>query len=142
MQRLLIDLLDRDGLVRFKSIGTFHNHICSRYGFALVQNATFGVRPGGRHLFYVHGNILLRVKTTGTQRRPTPHLTISLATGLGWPDEVAKLSRGGELIPKQGAVPRADHRALRRLGSDCRAIESIDDKFRTVRKSRVIIQGS
>ena len=56
-------------------------------------------------------------------------MTISLATGLDWPDEVAKLSHGGSLIPKQGAVPKADHRALRRLGGNFETISAIDDNW-------------
>ncbi len=129
VQRLLVDLLDRDGRVRFKSVVSFHDHISRTYGLALVQNATFGVREGGRHLFYLHGNVLLRVKTTGTARRPVAHMTISLATGLGWPDEVAKISRSGEVVPKLGSVPRADHRALRRLGGNYQAIAALDDRW-------------
>lgn len=129
MQALLLDLLDGNGLVRFTSIAAFHQHLGLRHGFTLVRNTTDGVQPGGRHLFYVHGNILLRVKTSGTRLRPVPHMTISVATGLDWSDEVAKLSRNGDLMPKLGAVHRSDHRALRRLGPDYQTLEEIDDRW-------------
>jgi hypothetical protein len=131
VRRLLTDILDGDGRVRFKSVTMFHDHLERRYALELIQNATFGVRPGGRHLFYMNGNILLRLKTSGTDRRARPHLTISLATGLNWPDEVGKFSRTGDLIPKLGGVPRAasDFRTLLRLGGDLEAIEALDDAW-------------
>jgi hypothetical protein len=131
VRRLLTDILDRDGRVRFKSVTMFHDHLRRQYALELIQNITGGVRPGGRHLFYVNGNLLLRLKTSGTDRRPTPHLTISLATGLGWPDEIGKFSRAGDLIPKVGGVPRAasDFRTLMRLGETIDAIEALDDAW-------------
>lgn len=128
MQHLLVDLLNDEGLVRFQFLLHFHDYICRKHGFNLMQNTTFGVPRGGRHLFYVNGHILLRVKTIATDYRP-PHMTISLATGCGWDDEVAKLSRNGRLVPKQGAIPRADHRALRRLGGDFNRLRALDDAW-------------
>ena len=56
-------------------------------------------------------------------------MAISLATGLGWPDEVAKFYRSGALILKLGAVPRADHRALRRLGRTAQEILALVDRW-------------
>lgn len=129
MQHLLVDLLNDEGLVRFQFLLHFHDYVCRKHAFDLMQNTTFGVRPGGRHLFYVNGNILMRVKTTGTKFRETPHMTISVATGCGWPDEVAKLSRSGALVPKLGAINRADHRALRRLGGETSTLEALDDDW-------------
>jgi hypothetical protein len=130
MQTLLSDLLDAQGCVRFKSVVRFSDHLIRNYGFRLVQNVTWGVRqPGGRHLFYTHGHILVRVKTTGTDHRETPHMTVSVAEGLGWNDEVAKFSRNGELIPKVGGVNRADFRSLMRLGPETAQILAADDNW-------------
>lgn len=129
MQNLLADLLDAQGCVRFKSIVACHDHLVRRHGFKLVRNVTWGVRPGGRHLFYTHGNVLVRIKTSGTPMRPTPHMTISVSDGLEWPDEVAKLSRHGNLIPKLGGINRADFRSLVRLGPDVAQLSAIDDQW-------------
>src|SRR4051812_21641284 len=77
---LLRDLLDAQGLVRFREIRSFHDRItATAHGFLLMDNSPRFVRPGGRQLFYVNGPILVRVKTTGTERRPVPHLTVSLS---------------------------------------------------------------
>jgi hypothetical protein len=130
-QKLLIDLLDADGKVRFKSIVSFHDHVCRSYGFALREKAQRGVRPGGWHLIYSNGSLLLRVKTSGTGRRPSPHMTLSLAVGLLWPDESAKFNREGQVVPRVGAVPRlgSDWRNLQRLGDSVEAIEAADDRW-------------
>lgn len=129
MQSLLADLLDAQGCVRFMSIVSCNDHLVRRHGFKLVQNVTWGVRRGGRHLFYTHGHVLIRIKTSGTDFRPTPHMTISVCDGLGWPDEVAKLSRHGDLVPKVGGVNRADFRSLMRLGPDTAQILASDDNW-------------
>jgi hypothetical protein len=129
MQSLLADMLDAAGCVRFKSVVSCHDHLVRRYGFTLVRNVTWGVRPGGRHLFFQQGHVLLRIKTSGTPMRTEPHMTISVTDGLEWPDEVAKLSRHGDLIPKQGGVNRADFRSLMRLGPDAAAIFAVDDAW-------------
>jgi hypothetical protein len=49
---------------------------------------------------------LLRVKTTGTEMRPRPHMTLSLAVGpdmnigLAWEDELGKFNKQGDKMPK------------------------------------------
>jgi hypothetical protein len=129
MQNLLADLLDAQGCIRFKSVVSFSDHLIRQFGFSLVQNVTWGVRPGGRHLFYTCGHVLIRVKTSGTFIRHEPHMTISVSDGLGWPDEVAKLSRNGELIPKVGGVNTADFRSLMRLGPETAQILAADDRW-------------
>src|SRR3954463_10445278 len=88
---LLNDVLDAQGLVRFREIRAFHNTITAeRHGFVPRDNSPKFVRPGARQLFYVNGPILVGVKTTGTDRRPTPHMTVSLSEDLSWPGEAAK----------------------------------------------------
>ena len=129
-QRFLADILDPTGKVRFASIVAFHNHVTQLYQFLLRDRTTKDVRPGGFHLFYVRGPLLMRVKTSGTFMHPNPHMTVSAAAGMGWDDETMKLSRYGEFIPKQGAVPRAskasDWRSLNRLGPDTNQIVASD----------------
>ncbi len=121
------DLLDSRGHVRFQSIMLFHDQICQAYGFVLRRNTSEFVRPGGRHLFYVRGNLLLRVKTSGTNVRPSPHMTISAAVGLDWNDEAAKVNRAGETVPKLGASRAGSNwRALQRIGSTQAVLESDD----------------
>ena len=133
VEALLRDLLDADGRVRFKSIVAFHDHLCRRFGFVLRENSTQFVRPGGRHLFYVNGPLLIRVKTSGTKFRPEPHMTVSLAEGLGWPEEAAKFNRLGQMTPRVGAVPAAATggmwRHLQRLGDTSQAILDSDDRW-------------
>jgi hypothetical protein len=108
---LLNDVLDAQGLVRFREIRAFHRTITAvRHGFVLRDNSPKFVRPGGRQLFYVNGPILVRVKTTGTDRRPTPHMTVSLSEDLSWPGEAAKFNRQGEVVPRVGPVSTAPRR--------------------------------
>lgn len=125
VKTLLRDLLDADGRVRFMSVVSFHDHLCRRYQFVLRKNNTQSVRPGGRHLFYVNGPLLIRVKTSGTNVRPEPHMTVSLAEGLSWPEEAAKFNRRGQTTPRVGAVSTASEagmwRALQRLGDTAQA---------------------
>jgi hypothetical protein len=132
-QRLLLDVLDSSGKVRFKSITDFHNHLLAVYQFSLRKKDQIGVLPGTWHLFYLRGCILLRVKTGGTTMRRNPHMTISAATGLEWEDEVMKLTRQGSFVPKTGAVPQASRsgnfRALQRLGATTSEILDIDDRW-------------
>lgn len=132
VRRLMNDLLDVNGRVRFKSVGGLHDRLTRVYGFALRMNSTQGVRPGGRHLFYVNGPVLIRVKTSGTERHPTPHMTVSLAEGLGWPDEAAKFNRQGDVVPRVSSVDAAIKagmwRSLQRLG-DTEAIFESDDRW-------------
>jgi hypothetical protein len=126
---LLLDLLDASGRVRFTSAAGLHGHLCTAYGFTLSRNSPEGVRAGGRHLFYVRGNVLLRVKTSGTWIRPRPHMTISEAVGLDWNDEAAKFSRDGSVVPKLGSSRAgSDWRARMRIG-DYNAIEASDQRW-------------
>jgi hypothetical protein len=128
-RRLLLDLLNADGQVRFTSATALHVHLCRLYGFTLRRNTHEGVQAGGRHLFYVHGNVLLRVKTSGTRIRPRPHMTISEAVGLDWNQEAAKFSRDGSVMPKLGSSRAgSDWRALMRIG-DYNAIEASDQRW-------------
>jgi hypothetical protein len=128
-RRLLHDLLNASGLVRFPSAVDLHAHLLAVYAFALRRNTHEGVVPGGRHLFYVHGNVLLRVKTSGTFMRRRPHMTISEAVGLDWNDEAAKFSRLGDVVPKLGSSRAgSDWRALMRIG-DYAAIEASDQRW-------------
>jgi len=128
-QKMLQDLLGTDGRVRFTATDSFHDYLRTAYGFRLLRNTEDGVLPGGRHLFYVHGNLLLRVKTSGTRIRPRPHMTISAATGLNWPDEGAKFNERGEVVPKLGASAAGSNwRALRRIG-DYDAIAASDQEW-------------
>ena len=129
--KMMQDLLDAQGRVRFRSLVAFHDHITRTYSFRLVQNNTEGVQAGGRHLFYANGHVLVRVKTNGTFRRPRPHMTVSLATGLSWPEEAGKFNKQGEVVPKIGGVNRLgdNWRALARLGPTMDAIEAHDDAW-------------
>lgn len=132
-QRLLFDLLDASGHVRFRSIRDFHTHLVMHYGFELRAKNQKSVLPGSWHLFYLRGCILVRVKTGGTELRKVPHMTISAATGLGWNDEVMKLTRQGEFVSKAGAVPQAalagDFRSLQRVGKTTPEILESDDRW-------------
>ena len=112
VKALLRDLLDADGRVHFMSVVSFHDHLCRRYQFVLRKNNTQFVRPGGRHLFYVNGPLLIRVKTSGTNVRPEPHMTVSLAEGLSWPEEAAKFNRRGQTTPRVGAVSTASEAGM------------------------------
>jgi len=132
-QNLLVDLLDASGKVRFKSVVGLHNHLVIAYRFALLEKNQKFVLPGSWHLFYGHGCLLVRIKTGGTQMRRNPHLTISAVAGLAWNDEVMKLNRAGDFVPKAGAVPQAsrqgDFRALQRIGRTTREIVESDDRW-------------
>ena len=128
-QGLLQDLLGPDGKVRFTTTDSFHDYLRTTYGFRLRRNTEDGVVAGGRHLFYVRGNLLLRVKTSGTRIRPRPHMTISAATGLNWPDEGAKFNQQGDVVPKLGASAAGSNwRALQRIG-DYDAIAASDQEW-------------
>jgi hypothetical protein len=106
-----------------------HEHLRYSYAFLLRRNTHEGVLPGGRHLFYVRGNVLLRVKTNGTWIRRRPHMTISEAVGLDWNDEAAKFNRYGSVVPKLGSSRAgSDWRALMRIG-DYAAIEASDQRW-------------
>jgi hypothetical protein len=131
---LLNDVLDGQGLVRFRDIRAFHDTITAeKHGFVLRDNSPKFVRPGGRQLFYVNGPILVRVKTTGTDRRPVPHMTVSLSEDLSWPGEAAKFNRQGDIVPRVGPVSTAaaqnQWRALVRVGPDLARIEASDDRW-------------
>jgi hypothetical protein len=133
-RNLLNDVIDAQGLVRFQEIRAFHNTITAvMHGFVLKDNSPKFVRPGGRQLFYVNGPILVRVKTTGTDRRPTPHMTVSLSEDLSWPGEAAKFNRQGDVVPRVGPVSTASAqnqwRALLRVGDTVAAIEASDDRW-------------
>jgi hypothetical protein len=133
-RNLLNDVLDPQGLVRFREILGFHNLITAqKHGFVLRDNSPKFVRPGGRQLFYVQGPVLVRVKTTGTDRRPTPHMTVSLSEDLSWPGEAAKFNRQGDVVPRVGPVSTAaaqnQWRALMRVGGTLAEIEASDDRW-------------
>jgi len=128
-RQLLLDLLNADGRVRFTSATALHNHLCQSHGFTLARNTHEGVQEGGRHLFYVRGNVLLRVKTSGTRIRPRPHMTVSEAVGLDWNQEAAKFTRDGAVVPKLGSSRAgSDWRALMRIGN-YDAIEASDQRW-------------
>ena len=93
-------LLGPDGRVRVADLGTFHRVLTHRLGFQFVEGNQRFVLPPGWHLFYRFHHLLARVKTTGTVIRPRPHLTLSLAVGLGWRDELQKIGAGGTSHPK------------------------------------------
>jgi hypothetical protein len=131
---LLNDVLDEQGRVRFGEILGFHRTITAeKHGFVLRDNSPKFVRPGGRQLFYVNGPVLVRVKTTGTDRRPTPHMTVSLSEDLSWPGEAAKFNRQGDVVPRVGPVSTAaaqnQWRALMRVGNSAAEIEASDDRW-------------
>jgi hypothetical protein len=106
--KLLKEILDARGLVQVPSIQELHNRLCSSdYGFVLRKNSDEYVLPGGRQLFYVTGPVLIRVKTGGTKAHPGDHMTVSLAEGLDWPEEVAKFNHDGELVPRLSPVVAA-----------------------------------
>jgi hypothetical protein len=99
-RQMATTLLTSDGHVRLGDLGTFHRILTQRLFFTLVDATQNGVRPGGWHLFYRLGHLVCRVKTTGTNIRPRPHLTLSLAIGLGWQDELQKFRADGRTLPK------------------------------------------
>ncbi|MCY2967808.1 MAG: hypothetical protein NT069_29960 [Planctomycetota bacterium] len=131
--RLLSKLLDGQGRVKYRSISDIHSQLVNSDQFALVKNSSEFVLPGGRQLFYVRGVLLIRIKTTGTRIRPTPHLTISAASGIDWPEEIMKLNRAGEFIPKLGAIGQAakenDWRSLSRISTDTAVLQALDDAW-------------
>ena len=100
-QSVLGRLVDRSGIVQSRSIMHVHEVLTRELGLPLVDKNTFGVLPGGFQLFYALDGVLVRVKTTGTERRRKPHMTISLSErGSGWDDESAKFNLHGGLTPK------------------------------------------
>lgn len=112
--RLMQDIIDQDGRVRFHDLKAFHDCLISDYHFILRRRTQEAVLPGGWHLFYVWQHLLLRVKTSGTEMRPRPHMTLSFAEGLEWPDELAKHTRDGSHVPKAfSIVVYSDHRLWR-----------------------------
>ena len=123
-RKLLNDVVNARGLVRFLEICAFHEIITSkRHGFVLRENATEYVLPGGRQLFYVNAPVLVRVKTTGTERRPRPHMTVSLSENRRWEGEAAKFNRQGVLVPRVGPVSTASAQG------QWRALLRVDDPF-------------
>jgi hypothetical protein len=133
--KLLRELLNGEGLVKVKSIHVLHNRLCSSdYGFVLRKNTAEFVRRGGRQLFYLNGRVLVRVKTEGTEVHPGHHMTVSLAEGLDWPEEVAKFNRQGILVPRlspvRGASKAGLWRSLVRLEQDTqRSMFDSDDRW-------------
>ena len=132
-KKFLVNLFNDQGQVRFTRIQAFHDYATGQYPFVLVDNQPERDRPKGRQLFYQYGQIQVRVKTDGTVRRPQPHMVVTLAVGQSWPDEIGKLTRTGELIPKTGPVPRLaksnDWRTLARIGPSVEEINETDDDW-------------
>jgi hypothetical protein len=132
--KLLKELLNKNGRVQIESIHVFHNRVgSSDYGFILRKNSTDFVLPGGRQLFYVNGPILIRVKTKGTRVHPGDHMTISLAEGLDWPEEVGKFNNQGVLVPRlspvMGAAKAGLWRSLARLEREFGSMSDSDDRW-------------
>lgn len=99
-QRVIGRFVGPGGIVRFTDSRAVHENLL-QMGFQLTQVSTHGVRPGGRQMFYQSGHVLVRLKTTGTNRRNAPHMTVSLARGgTGWDDEHAKFNAAGNLAGK------------------------------------------
>ena len=130
---LVRDLLNSAGQVRFASPHEIHTFLTRNYQFAFRGATDQFVLPGSWHAFYMRGCLLTRVKTGETFMRRRPHLTISAAAGLGWDDEIMKLTRSGEFVPKAGGMPQAsrngDFRALQRLGGSTAEIIASDDRW-------------
>lgn len=132
-QSLLQDMLDAEGNIRYRSVAEVNAALVGARQFAFHGKTDKFVLPGSWHVFYMRGCILVRVKTGGTFMRPRPHATISAAVGLGWDDEVMKMTRNGEFVPKTGGMPQAsrngDFRALQRLGDTTAEIFASDDRW-------------
>jgi hypothetical protein len=97
--REVIKSLTRDGAATATSVDQMHRLLKTLH-FRLVSRKGDGL-PGNVHLLWLHegGYVLVRLKTKGTQRRPHPHMTVSLSKyGLwGRSDEAAKYDRTGRL---------------------------------------------
>lgn len=132
-QTLLQDLLDKSGLVRFRSVIDLDFQLQHFHRFSLIEKNQKFVLPGSWHLFYKQGCLLVRVKTGGTQMRPKPHMTISAVTGLSWNEEVMKMNRSGDFVPKAGGIPQlsreGNFRSLQRVGDSTQQILDSDDRW-------------
>ena len=95
--REVIRSLTKDGAATAASVEEVHRLLKTLH-FRLVERKLDGL-PGNIHLLWLHegGYVLVRVKTRGTQKRPHPHLTVSLAKFGAWgrSDESVKYDRTG-----------------------------------------------
>ncbi len=107
---------------RHSSLQAAHDALTQTLGFQFTAKNQDFVLPGGYQLFYLRGNVLVRIKTVGTQRRSRPHMTISLTLRgeQGWESERAKYTSRGTVsaallvsnpIPKMPALARINPNA-------------------------------
>ena len=100
-QSVLRRLVDANGRVRADSLQQVHSTLTGGLHFKLVDKNQFAVLAGGYQLFYLRDEVLVRIKTKGTSRRPVSHMTISLVSGgLGWDHERAKMGLSGRWCGK------------------------------------------
>lgn len=116
----MADFVDSNGCIKDRNLKDFHNRMVNHHQFCLRRRNQLGVRRGGWHLFYIRYHLLVRVKTSGTEVRHRPHMTISLAVGsdgrvsLEWDDELQKFSLGVDRLPKAfSRVVQTDWRSWR-----------------------------
>jgi len=109
----LVDLRANPPLVKrgFQSLGKLNAEL-HLLGLRLVEKKAEGPE-GGAMLFYVRGNVLVRIKTRGTSSRyrgGVPHLSVSLVSGArtsagaldtSFGAEQGKFHAGGGLVNKQ-----------------------------------------
>ncbi|MBA3312908.1 MAG: hypothetical protein M3552_10735 [Planctomycetota bacterium] len=94
--------------IKITSLMRLDDTLRTRCGLRRVRNdGESPERPGefngGRQLFYLRGNVLVRVKTRGTRFRPRAHVTVSMCDirGVGdkewhaWDRERAKFTANG-----------------------------------------------
>jgi len=119
-RQVIEGLTGGSGNVDSTSLEDVHRRLIRDYGFAFTDKNSFGVLPGGYQLFYGKYHVLVRIKTVGTQKRPRPHLTVSLTLGgPGWEQERAKYNSRGRPSPALlSKDPIGKMPGLARLNSD------------------------
>jgi len=132
-RQLIVNLCGQDGLVRFTSFRDLDDYIVGRNGFSRVKveelKGTLNIQ-----VFYRYTNVWVRLKDQPRWgRKSAGHMAVILGADDTWDGEVAKFSRTGQIIPKQGFIRRlndeSDWRNLSRAGDSIREIYQTEDAW-------------
>lgn len=137
VRRLIAGLLGAGGAVRFQTFRDLDGYLQGQFGFAMVKAEALlnlqGADTGFLQWFYRYNHVWIRVKDQPRGAAKSGHMAAVLADGESWDDEIAKFSRTGQIVPKQGFVRRlneaGDYRSLSRAGSTMKEIMATEDAW-------------
>ena len=136
-------LFDQTGLVRFTDYRALDGYIVGRHSISFVKASELGSPMGPKkyfQLFYRCSYVWVRLKDQPRSRSKSGgHMAVILAAGDSWEEEVGKISRTGDLVPKRGFIRRFDsedglsdlndYRRLAGVGSTVKDIYSVEDAW-------------